>query len=76
MIRDVKNILCDLAINLKAERSKKGLSQEALAFAANVDRTYVSQIERGIGNPSIQVLAKLSKSLEIDLIELFVTNSI
>jgi len=43
------------------------LSQEQLALDADVDRTYVSQIERGIGNPSLLVLCKLGLVLNADV---------
>ncbi|MGZ8270768.1 MAG: helix-turn-helix domain-containing protein, partial [Methylophilus sp.] len=42
------------------------------ALAAEVDRTYVSQIERAVGNPSIFVLAKLSNFLQMDIKSLFI----
>lgn len=48
-----------LAENVKRRRHEVGLSQEALALSAEVDRTYVSQIERGIGNPSLLILCKI-----------------
>ncbi|MDO4683651.1 MAG: helix-turn-helix transcriptional regulator [Lautropia sp.] len=35
-----------------------------------MDRTYVSQIERGIGNPSLLVLCKLGTILEVDALDL------
>lgn len=60
----------NLAANLKEERLRVGLSQEALALGADVDRTYVSQIERGIGNPSIQVVVKLATCLGLDICDL------
>lgn len=44
-----------------------GLSQEALALAAGVDRTYVSQLERGIANPSLLILWRLADALKMDL---------
>jgi transcriptional regulator with XRE-family HTH domain len=43
----------------------KNLTQEQLALMAEVDRTYVSQIERCTGNPSLMVLCKLANILEI-----------
>jgi len=46
------------------------LSQEALALSADVDRTYVSQIERAVGNPSLLVLCKLGAILEVDVLDL------
>ena len=60
-----------LARRVRIRRKALGISQEQLAFDANLDRTYVSQIERGIGNPSLLVLCKLSTVLGINLQELF-----
>ncbi len=57
--------------NVRAMRLALNLSQEELAFRAGVDRTYVSQIERGVGNPSVRVLLKISKILGVDVHELF-----
>ena len=55
------------AENLRQRRKLLRLSQEALALLAGVDRTFVSQIERGIGNPSLQTMARLANTLDIDL---------
>ena len=55
------------AENLRQRRKLLRLSQESLALQAGVDRTFVSQIERGIGNPSLQTMARLAKTLGIDL---------
>lgn len=52
-----------LAKDIKAARRAVGLSQEALALQAEVDRTYVSQLERGIANPSLFVLFRLTNVL-------------
>lgn len=52
-------------------RSRKGLSQEALAAEANLHRTYLGGIERGLRNPSLNNLAKLAKALGVPLRELF-----
>ena len=60
-----------LAKNLKLLRSERGLSQERLALESNVDRTYVSKIERGIGNPSLEVLVRLAGRLEVKVFDLF-----
>lgn len=43
-----------------------GLSQEQLALQADIDRTYVSQLERKVINPSLLVLCKLSDVLGTD----------
>lgn len=61
-----------LGDNVKAVRLSHGLSQEELAFRADLDRTYISQIERGISNPSILVLLKVSVALDVELAELLI----
>jgi transcriptional regulator with XRE-family HTH domain len=47
-----------------------GLSQEGLADLAGMHRTYVSEIERGLRNPSYRNLFKLAAALEVPLSEL------
>jgi transcriptional regulator with XRE-family HTH domain len=71
--RTLAAIQRDIAANLRRARSTAGLSQEALAFAADVDRTYVSQIERGIGNPSIAILVRLANCMAKDAADLLQT---
>lgn len=63
-----------LAQNIRQRRAEAGLSQEALALSASVDRTYVSQIERGIGNPSLLILCRLCDVLGADLPDLLRMN--
>lgn len=70
MGRDYEQVRQDLARNMKDFRGKRGLSQEALALSADVDRTYVSQIERAVGNPSLLVLCKLGVILDIDVLDM------
>lgn len=55
-----------LAFNLQRHRREKGLSQEELAHRADVDRTYVSALERRLYAASIDVLERLARELEID----------
>lgn len=52
---------------VKARREALHISQEALADIAEIDRSYTSQIERGIANPSLQVLCKLATALNLSL---------
>ena len=56
-----------VAWNLRRIRVELGLSQEALAVDAGVDRTYVSGIERGGFNPTVEVLDRLATALGIDV---------
>ena len=67
MGREYEAVRHQLAQNIRALRGQLLLSQEQLALTAEVDRTYVSQIERGTGNPSLQVLCKLAKVLKVDV---------
>ena len=58
---------------LRDLRKERGLSQEALALDAGIQRNYVSLIERGINQPTITIIFKLSAALEMppsQLIEL------
>ena len=59
-----------LSESVKKARRQVGLSQEALALRAGINRSYVGQIERGIGNPSLQVMVKLAATLEMDVADL------
>jgi transcriptional regulator with XRE-family HTH domain len=54
---------------LKRLRAQKGLSQEQFGFEANLHRTYVSQLERGLKSPSLKTMAKIAVVLEISLTE-------
>jgi transcriptional regulator with XRE-family HTH domain len=54
------------ARNLRNARNEKGLSQEALAYEAGVDRTYVSALERSEYSATIDMVDKLAKALGIE----------
>ena len=51
--------------NVRAARKDLGWSQEDLAFETDIDRTYVSGIERGVRNRSLDMLVKLAKTLKM-----------
>ncbi len=55
---------------LKTLRGQKKLSQEELAFRANVHRTYVSQLERGLKSPTLDTLSLICEVLEIRVSDL------
>jgi transcriptional regulator with XRE-family HTH domain len=57
----------DLASNLKSIRKARGLAQERLALDAGVDRTVVSKIERGVTNPSLEILLRLANQLDVQV---------
>ncbi|MEY8841106.1 helix-turn-helix domain-containing protein [Cribrihabitans sp. XS_ASV171] len=52
--------------NVKQHREAKGLSQEQLAFEADLHRTYVSGVERGVRNPTVLIVAKLANALGVE----------
>lgn len=54
------------ARNLRTARQARGLSQEALAHEAEIDRTYVSALERGIYSASLDMIEKLATALKIE----------
>jgi transcriptional regulator with XRE-family HTH domain len=58
------------ANNLRRNRQAKGLSQEALAHDADVDRSYISALERGVYAATIDMVGKLAEVLDIEPDEL------
>ena len=55
---------------LRERRKQLGLTQEQLAHEANVQRNYVSLIERGINQPTITIIFKLATALKCSPAEL------
>jgi transcriptional regulator with XRE-family HTH domain len=60
-----------LALTIKRERASLGISQGELAERSGLHRTYVSDLERGTRNPSIESLAKIAEALRISVAKLF-----
>lgn len=52
---------------LKELRENKKISQEQLSFEANLHRTYISQLERGLKSVTVKTLAKITNVLQIDI---------
>lgn len=48
------------------KRKLKGMTQEQLAAAAEMERSYVSDLERGTRNPSVAALARIATALEVE----------
>ena len=59
-----------VAWNVRRIRVLRGISSERLAADCGVDRAYVSRIERGVANPTIDVLGKVASVLGVALAEL------
>jgi transcriptional regulator with XRE-family HTH domain len=66
-----------LGVALREARRRAGLSQEALGhkvrrpWRESVHRTYISEIERGLRNPSVRILIELVNELDGDIVALF-----
>jgi transcriptional regulator with XRE-family HTH domain len=60
-----------VARNIRRLRVANGLSQEVLAVDAEIDRTYVSRLERGLENPTVAVLERIANALSANIEELF-----
>ena len=61
----------DLGITIKALRAEKGVSQEKLALSTGIDRRYMSDIENGKRNISLEIIEKLAAFFEMKVSELF-----
>ena len=56
-----------LGFLVRKHRERLHISQEELATRSNLDRTYISGIERGVRNPSLTALLSLAGGLEVNL---------
>lgn len=54
-----------LGRNVRRMREEAGLSQEQLAFDAGMKRSYLSDLERGVRNPSVRALERLAQALNV-----------
>lgn len=60
----------DFGNKIRETRKEKGISQEGLAGLADLDRTYIGGIERGIRNSSLKNIGKIAKALKVRLKDL------
>lgn len=65
-----KSIQVSFGENLRKIRKNKGFSQESLAFACALDRTYIGGVERGERNISLINICKIAKALKLHPAEL------
>lgn len=71
MTAEEQDILLNFGNHLRKLRIEKGFSQEKFADLTQLDRTYVSGLERGKRNPSYLILLKIAKSLNISIKDMF-----
>jgi transcriptional regulator with XRE-family HTH domain len=64
---DIRGIL---AVNLRKLRQARGLSQEELAHRAEIDRTYISALERSVYAAGIDVVDRLARVLGVEAADL------
>ncbi|MGU3308529.1 helix-turn-helix domain-containing protein [Pseudomonas sp. M5A4_2d] len=67
------NLADYFGLAIRRHRELLRLSQEELASRANIDRTYISGVERGARNPTLHVMQKIATALGSDLDVLFAT---
>jgi transcriptional regulator with XRE-family HTH domain len=64
------NILATIGTNIRKQRNELGWPQEELAHRAKIDRSYLSEIESGDKNPSIQIIDQIAAALGMDVRDL------
>ena len=70
--RDEWSSLCRaFGAAVRARREELAWSQEELGFEADLDRTYISGIERGVRNPTLKIVGRLAKALGTRASKLF-----
>ena len=62
--------LLALGTAIKSLRKTHGLSQEELAHRSNVDRSYMSSIERGMQNPGVMTVVQIAAGIGVSVAEL------
>ena len=66
-MKSKEKILIKFGKKVRLSRKEKGLSQEQLAFKANLHRTYIGMIERAEKNITLINIEKIANSLEVDI---------
>ncbi|AWG22589.1 transcriptional regulator [Flavobacterium faecale] len=67
----MENIKIKFGLKIKELRKQKSYSQEKLAKLASIEKSYISNIENGSRNVSLEVICKLAKAFEIEIDQLF-----
>jgi len=70
MARPVNPLLRTIGLTIRALRHERGLSQEALAELAHIDRSYMSGVERGLRNISVLNVARIAAALDVPVRDL------
>lgn len=65
------DIIVSFGLRVRELRKAKGISQEGLAFDADIDRTYMNSVENGKRNVSIKNVEKILQALDVSFSEFF-----
>ena len=65
------NINTQLGMRIRYLRKEKKMSQEDLALESGINKNYLSDVERGMRNPTVTVVEKIATALGVDLSTLF-----
>ena len=65
------DVLLQLGMRIRYLRKQLRMSQLDLAYESEVNKNYLSDLERGRRNPSVLILDRIAKALNIDLATLF-----
>ena len=65
------DVLLQLGMRIRYLRRQMRMSQLDLAYESEVNKNYLSDLERGKRNPSVLILDRIAKALNIDLATLF-----
>lgn len=68
------DLVRQLGENVKRERLRQGLTQDALAVEAGMRRSYLSDLERGVRNPSVHALGQLAMALKMEAADLLMVH--
>lgn len=68
------DLVRQLGENVKRERLRQGLTQDALAVEAGMRRSYLSDLERGVRNPSVHALGRLAMALKMEAADLLMVH--
>jgi transcriptional regulator with XRE-family HTH domain len=55
-----------LGLNVRKYRKLRGMTQEELGLETEMERSYVSDLERGTRNPSVRAVGRLAKALQVE----------
>lgn len=66
---ELNQVLGDFGRVLRAQRKQLGISQEELAFRSGLHRTYVTDVERGLRNMTLESVLKITRALELPFVE-------